>query len=196
VTPESERYYVDSVSNRGSLKLAVFVNLVAGIWMKELTGTKLSGPALNKGYQTRQGKQAKGMTKQEYMDCVREARDHFQASSSAFRRLGSNIYLVHDKCRTHPSQPIPGVAWTPVAHPPHSPDLMPLDYGIFGAAKLELDRRATRAMPWEEKAALFKKILQEAPLEATIKAFRSRLMACIDAGGKHFKPPRGRAQSR
>lgn len=196
MTPEAARYYVGSASNRGSVKLAVFVNLVAGIWTVELTGTKLSGPVLNKGYQTQQGKQAKSMTKHEYSDCVRAAQDHFQASSAAFRRLKGPIYLVHDKSRTHPSQPIPEVTWKPVAHPPHSPDLMPLDYGIFGAAKLELDRRATRAMPWEEKAALFMQVLQEAPVEATIKAFRSRLQACIDAGGKHFKPPRGGGQSR
>jgi hypothetical protein len=37
---------------------------------------------------------------------------------------------------------------------------------------------------------------QEATVEATIKAFQSRLKACVDAGDKHFKPPRVGAQIR
>jgi hypothetical protein len=45
-------------------------------------------------------------------------------------------------------------------------------------------------MPWEEKAALFRKALQAGPVEATIKAFQSRLTACIDVAGQRFKLPR------
>jgi hypothetical protein len=58
-------------------------------------------------------------------------------------------------------------------------------------------------MPWEEKAALFQKILQEAPVEATIKAYLSssgfwQLLAlpqskAIDAclGGRGWLDPAG-----
>ena len=145
------------------------------------------------GYKTLDGKAAKGMTKAEYMDCMRAACDHFQQHSSAFRRLGGNIYLVHDKSTCHPTQPIPGLSWRPVAHPPHSPDLMPLDYGIFGAAKQELDRKAPRGMPWADKVRLFKEILDKAPVKATISAYQSRLKACFEAGGKHFRAPRKNA---
>lgn len=49
---------------------------------------------------------------------------------------------------------------------------------------------ATRTMPWEDKAMLSRKALQAGPEEATIKAFQSILMGCIDAGGHRLKPPR------
>jgi hypothetical protein len=55
---------------------------------------------------------------------------------------------------------------------------------------------ATRIMPWEEKAVLSRKALQASPVEATIKAFQSRLTACIDVGGQRFKLPRRWAQGR
>jgi hypothetical protein len=45
-------------------------------------------------------------------------------------------------------------------------------------------------MPWEAEAMLSRKALQAGPVEATIKAFQSRLTACIDVGGQRFKPPR------
>jgi len=67
---------------------------------------------------------------------------------------------------------------------------MPLDYGIFGTAKQELDRRALSNMPWVEKAQLYKDILLEGPMAATIKAYQSRLKACINVGGKHVRMSR------
>ena len=66
---------------------------------------------------------------------------------------------------------------------------MALDDGAIGPAELELDRMATCAMPCEEKAVLFRKVPQDAPVEATITAFRSRRKACIDVGGKRVSPP-------
>jgi hypothetical protein len=163
------------------------------MWWRELTGTKVGGPALNLGYKVN-GKDAKMVTKPEYMDCVRGAVQHFTENSLAFRRLKGPIYLVHDRSTTHPSHPIPGCPWVVVSHPPHSPDLMPLDYGIFGTAKQELDRRATRAMPWADKVQLYKDILMAGPVQATIKAYESRLKACIAAGGKQCKMSRKKAQ--
>lgn len=190
LTNEPQRFYVDSAASRGTLKLAVFINVVGGMWFKELTGTKVGGDTLKMGYLNTEGGEAKGLTKNEYMECVRAAEKHFLDTSPAFRRIKGNIYLVHDRSSTHPSKPIPGVSWTPVAHPPHSPDLMPLDYGIFGTAKQELDRSSTRAMPWADKVQLYKDILMAGPVTATINSYQARLQACIDAGGKHFRMSR------
>ena len=161
------------------------------MWFKELTDTKVGGQALKLGYKNKlKGTDAKGLTKDEYMDCVRAAEKHFKDTSPAFRRLKGPIYLVHDKSTTHPSKPIPGVSWTILSHPPHSPDLMPLDYGIFGTAKRELDSKITRDMPWADKVKLYKDILMAGPVAATINSYESRMNACINAGGKHFKMPR------
>jgi hypothetical protein len=103
---------------------------------------------------------------------------------------------VHGAWQVHGPPLIPGGSRGTGAHPPQCPDLTPLGYGTCGTARLELDRMAMGTMPWEEKAALFRKALQAGPVEATIKAFQSRLMACIDVGGHRFKPPRRWAQGR
>jgi hypothetical protein len=73
---------------------------------------------------------------------------------------------------------------------------MTLMEGAFGIAKLELHRMATSAMSWEEEAMLFRKVPQEAPLEATIKAIQSRLTVRIGVGGWRCTPPRRMAQGR
>jgi len=91
------------------------------------------------------------------------------------------IFLVHDRSTTHPSQPIPGCSWIVVSHPPHSCNLMPLYYGIFGTSKQELDRWASHVMPWADKVQLYKDILKAGPVEATIRAYESRLKACVAA---------------
>jgi hypothetical protein len=70
------------------------------------------------------------------------------------------MYLVHDRSGAHPSQQIPGLTWKVVMHPPHSPDMMPLDYGIFGAAKGDLDRKVQPTWKWVDRVNEFKRILQ------------------------------------
>jgi hypothetical protein len=67
---------------------------------------------------------------------------------------------------------------------------MPLEYVTFGTAKQELDGRTPSVMPWVEKAQMYKDILLEGPMAATIKAYQSRLKACINVGGKHVRMSR------
>lgn len=190
VTPMAERFYVDSKDGRGSLKLAVFINLVGGVYIKELSGTKYLGYKARESYMTKQGKPAKGLTQQEYKTCMKSAEDYYMEHSPAFKNLKGDKFLVHDRCGVHPKRQIPEVTWKVVAHPPHSPDLMPLDYGIFGMAKVALDKKVRRAQSWDEKVQIFKTILKEVEVKATIEAFRSRLLACIDSKGAHFRIPR------
>jgi hypothetical protein len=64
---------------------------------------------------------------------------------------------------------------------------MPLDYGIFGAAKAALDKAIRPHWKWVDKVNEFKRILQGMPVEATIKAFRQRMMECIESKGDHIK---------
>lgn len=72
--------------------------------------------------------------------------------------------------------------------PPNSPDLNPLDYGIWGILK---EKACSKPHPNVEslKRAL-KKAWKEIPLETLIKVvddFPKRLQACINANGGHFE---------
>ena len=163
------RFYVESSGSRRAVKLAVFINSRGGVFIQEVTGTKYDGCPPKKEYLTRQGKKAKGAVLEEYKDCVRAACAHYAAVVPALGRHADRMQLVHDKAKIHHTQPLPDAPWRPVAHPPCSPDMMPLDYGIFGTVKTRLQREVTRSATWEQKVQLFKKILSEAPFQRTIE---------------------------
>ena len=186
----AQRFYVDSREGRGSLKLAVFINILGGVFIKELNGTKYAGYEAEESYNTKQGKPAKGLTQAEYKACMKSAEEYFMEHCPAFKNLKGDKFLIHDRSGVHPKKQIPGVSWKVVAHPPHSPDLMPLDYGIFGMTKTALDNEVRRDQPWEEKVQIFKDILKKVDVKPTIEAFRSRMLACVDSKGSHFHIPR------
>lgn len=182
-------FHTDPEHRRG-LYLAVFINLVGCVYVREVSGTKYHGyvPHLNEEgepYKTKGGGDAHQMTQEEYIACVKEAHDHF-CQSSKFRRLGADILLVHDRGPCHPKGPIPGVHWRPVQLPPHSPDLDPLDYGIFGTTKTKLGTLMPYCPNWEKRVSEFQRLLREAPMQHTIEEFTMRLQACIAAKGLHL----------
>ena len=126
VTPPPQRFYVEGKGRR-SLKLAVFVNLIGGVFIKELSGTKYEGEDLKQRYKkgkhkTQQGQPAKAMTKKEFAFCVRAAHNHFN-NKPAFARL-DKIFLVQDGARVHGKKALHDAPWEPVTQPPHSPDMM------------------------------------------------------------------------
>ena len=181
------RFYVENSGNRRAVKLAVFINSRGGVFIQEVTGTKYDGFKAKKEYLTKTGKKAKGAVLEEYKDCVRAACAHYEARVPALRRHADRMLLVHDKSKIHHTQPLPGAPWQPVTHPPRSPDMMPLDYGIFGTVKLRLQREVSRSATWEDKVQLFKKILSEAPFQSTIEQFAPRMNDCIASEGWHFE---------
>jgi hypothetical protein len=73
-----------------------------------------------------------------------------------------------------------------VAMPPGSPDLMPLDYGIFGTCKLQLERSMAKTAAWEDRVAKFKELIAAAPVKPTIQQFGDRLKAVVRASGGHI----------
>jgi hypothetical protein len=85
-TPEPQRIFHSSAEDRGLLKLSVFINLVTGVQIPELTGTKVWGPPLNLGYKVA-GKGAKTLTKDQYMDSAWRAAQHCMEHGPAFRKL-------------------------------------------------------------------------------------------------------------
>ena len=184
VTPLPQRYHVGA-GQRHSLKLAVFINLHAGVFIKETTGSGYIGHEEGQAYQTKQGKEAQGMVEEEYKDCVKAAYAKF-SECPEFAAHGNDMLLVHDRSTSHPRQPIPGVPWALAEHPPRSPDMMPLDYSLFGTAKNKLMEATSLASSWEERVKLFLEILQQEPVAAMIREFPLRMKAAIASGGLHL----------
>jgi hypothetical protein len=83
------------------------------------------------------------MAGEEYSPFLKAAWEHFM-KQPGFRAHHRSALLVHDRSKAHGS--------TNVKHsleemnlackvlPPRSPDLMPLDYGVFGSVKQQLGR--------------------------------------------------------
>lgn len=77
-----------------------------------------------------------------------------------------------------------------VVGPVRSPDLSPLDYGVFGTAKNKLRRHMSdsgAAMPWAGQAAWLLKELHSTDTKPIIEALPDRLAACVSAGGGHIE---------
>ena len=72
--------------------------------------------------------------------------------------------------------------------PSHSPDLDPLDYGVFGPAQRKLDRAMERRrMSWDEQCSFLEQAIKEANVDAAIEDLPRRIKKCIAAKGWHFE---------
>ena len=137
VTPTPQRFHCDNAKGRGSLQLAVAVNSVGGVFIKETTGTSYPGYAAAWIYQTEDSKKkgvwkpATRMTGEEYLSFVEEALAFFQ-QQPGFPSKVSRAMLVHDKSKQHCSKTaVEGLQKLGLAVMARSPDVMPLDYGFF-----------------------------------------------------------------
>lgn len=74
--------------------------------------------------------------------------------------------------------------------PPRSPDLMPLDYAVFGCVKNALKRAGLRYEPWQVRAQKFEDLLGTFDASASIAGFKRRLQLCLAADGGHFSTRR------
>ena len=87
-------------------------------------------------------------------------------------KQGLFVILAQDGARVHHKKKIPGVPWTIITQPTYSPDLRPLDHGIYIVNKIRLRHAVYRSMTWEGKVAMFKQSLQEEPVGPTIYEFK------------------------
>lgn len=192
-----------STTSRNQVRAIVFINLQGGVFVKLLTGTKV--PHVNAAmqammptqpYTTQAGNSASAMTKQEYIDCCKAAVDSFvppvgspRQNSMAVERL----MLVQDRSTCHPRCAIEcrGGAMLPtMAAPVRSPDLMPLDFAVFGSVKEAVRRRIRHGMDWSEIAAMFVEELQLFKPAACILSYMRRLEKCEANGGGHVEQTR------
>ena len=135
-------------------------------------------------------KPATSMGGEEYLHFVKAAWEGFM-QQPAFRRIAKGAVLIHDKSRIHTSKAVQqGLADMGLAYmvqPPRSPDLMPLDYGVFGGMKSQLARAARRFKTWEETVQAFKGMLLAFDPRATIAQFKLRIDKVIEMKGKHIE---------
>lgn len=193
-----ERRHTDRVS-RNVINVAVAMNLVGGVYVQEVTGTCYPGCPKLKKYTGAKGQPMKSMGKEEYRDFLQAAWRHFNRHA-AFRRNSDKALLVHDRSRVHGSDLVQ--QWLQRASirsklaPPRSPDLMPLDYGLFGTVKQKLGLEQLPTGAWEQRAQRFLQLLREPPSDAIIGSFKKRLQACMKARGRHFEAVLRRGRGR
>ena len=162
---------------------------VGGTFQQEISGTDYPGCPATPVYQDQHGKQLVSMGSEEYCSFITAAMSYFSQNRN-FRRRRAGAMLMHDRSQVHQSafvrQQLLSMGLEVELLPPRSPDLMPLDYGIFGTSKLQLERHGGRAAPWGERVSMFKHVLQSASILPSIDQFQQRLQAVIVAGGKHI----------
>lgn len=196
LTPEPTVFYSDS-SKGHSLKLAVAIMLGYAPYVKILTGSKYDGCPPLKTYTKTAGDRDvvyTGMSSQEYIDFLVEALAHFEALRQGLMQSPS-LRIVHDRARPHTAKAT--TEWAArvgvqiLTLPPRSPDLDPLDYGVFGSfkAKLFSDARVGRKQPWDWNKMCRKAVkrMRKFCADEAIMQYPRRVRACIAENGCHIK---------
>ena len=176
-------------SSRRSLHLAVAINSLGGIYVHETTGTSYPGyvPPTEQ-YFTEAGTPAKKLVSSEYVDVVKGAISHF-SNNATFRSKRRRAILVHDRSPLHKSDTVlkslEEMRLQHILSPTRSPDLDPLDYGIFGWVRRKMEDYVNA--DWSDRVTAFKKFLMQAPVKKTIQQLPLRLKAGILCEGGHIE---------
>jgi hypothetical protein len=182
------RLHADKPKSR-SLVLAVAVCLAGGVYIKEMTSSSYDGMQPLKAYYNKRHQQLQRYGGEEYSDFLQEARAYFMRKGE-FRRQSQNALLFHDRSKAHTakvvSQTLEQMQLASRLLPPRSPDMMPLDYGIFSTSKARLAREREARASWTKRVMTFKDLIRRAPIEASIRQLVVRLRACINVGGQHI----------
>lgn len=197
-TETTERPFESSSANRKSIHVLVAIQLGKKPVVIPLTGSKYNGCPPLRTYTTKKGKASTAMGANEYIDVLNRAFTMLSTTPSTGQNIAprtrSSPYLVwHDHHRAHLSHDV--TSWltlhniTPVVLPPRSPDLDPLDYGVFGAAKRRhRDRRwGMQHMSFDDACTAFVEDLQRLDTDHVILSLLDRLQACVNAGGGHIE---------
>lgn len=188
ITTLPERPYA-AQPHRQILHVAVAVSLGGGAYAKPVSGTKWAGHPV-KQYENDRGRVTQQMGGEEYKEFLEEAWEFF-TQQPGFQRVKRRALLVHVRLPVHKSLQVQ--RWLEERQlqsklaPPRSPDLMPLDYGIFGTVKQQLGRELAVTASWCSRAERFMELLRKRPSSAVFTAFGKRLQACVQAAGGHFE---------
>jgi hypothetical protein len=187
-TPTPQQFHVEH-NQRKQLNLAVAICGSGGIFYDDITGSDYPGRPAQQPYIDSKGKELVKMGGEEYRDFLKAAYEHFKQKRRSRARSG-DLIIVHDRATPHGSHAVKEwleqLGKRASTLPPRSPDLMPLDYGIFGTVKQALARSTPLHAEWSQEVSNFKELLDEAPVEQTIGQFKLRLRAVIEAKGGHI----------
>ena len=120
------------------------------------------------------------------------AKDSHKMGLGRRRSPRNPVKLVHDRDSVHTSKDTKSFGLRHnivfIELPARSPDLDPLDYGVFGAVKREWQRKVSKErMSWERQCSLLIELLEGVDASVAIKAMPSRMQKCIAAEGAHFE---------
>lgn len=195
-----ERLHLGKES-KNSIIAIVFINWKHGMFVKLLTGSRVphADAAMQKMlptcvYTTKAGAPAQRMTGKEYEDSCTEAVQHFTVSARSEREraaMVNKLMLVHDRSTCHTRSEmdvcVPGATLTTVTAPPRSPDLMPLDFAVFGCVKRQVLNAMQHDWTWAKRAKHFVDTLQSFKPQACIESYPLRLQECYETGGQRVK---------
>lgn len=177
---------------RDNLNVAVAISQFGGAYVKETTGTRYPGCPALRTYKDVKGRRALHFSAFECRDFIKAALQHFKQQRE-FRAHLSDVMLVFDRHNVHRSTVVTswlqkqGISY--MLAPPRSPDLMPLDYAVFGAAKLSLSKQLPATGAWSDRAHKFLELLRHRPSAAVFDAFKKRLVMCIKEHGGMIEQP-------
>jgi hypothetical protein len=190
-TPPPQRPFVGGARHRRVLKLLVAIRSGYAPVVLPLTGTKYKGCPDLLAYKNKHGKALTKLGGLEYRDCL-EAITRAEPIQPRRARTAPIPLVFHDHERAHTSNVVQD--WLEeqgikvLLCPVRSPDLDPLDYGVFGLAKQRQRRRVhAGGVGWHDACAAMVADLKAMDVEATIRQFPKRLEACIKAGGGYFE---------
>lgn len=182
-------------AQRGSCKLAVaLLPGVNEVVVKSVTGSSsTSGHAPTTRFSTKDGKVAVGFTSAEYIAFLREVLEKCQMRSRRRRHL----VLVQDRDPAHLTPEVASFLQSEgvdvMTLPPHSPDLDPLDYCVFGHTKTWLRKRVAEMeqskepLSFDQICGMFMTKLKSLDAEVQTAGFVSRMERVINAKGGHIE---------
>jgi hypothetical protein len=190
VTTKPQRPFTGSSKNRKSLKLLVAIQRGKAPIVIHLAGSTYEGCPPIAAFHCANGTAAgSGMSAEEYCAAVKAILRERKVRAAQ----QPSLVLWHDRDTAHRA-----LATTDLLNkrkvkamvlPPRSPDLDPLDYGVFGAAKRRLAVQRTRGrLAWDAACQLFVSDLRtKTNSDAAIDELPLRLQACLDVRGGHIE---------
>ena len=182
VTEVRQRAYIKK-GDRACMKIAVaLIPGVNRVVVKAVSGSSPnSGHEPSKKYRRTDGKIASGFTSSEYCDFLREV-----LAACPRRRP---MVLHHDRDITHHTSEVSALleeyGVTEIVMPPHSPDVDPLDYCVFGHTKAAL--RKIRQASFGARCDLFIRMLEDLDARVQTEGFKTRISMLIAAKGYHIE---------
>lgn len=188
-TPRHSKQFV-AKKDRRTFSVAVFVRLRHPTTVITVEGGGEEGS--NRERQG-QGTKAPQLTGARFVEMVRERLmlGRVGGARASSTRL-AHICLVVDKAAAHTSKLFKSFAEASgievIVLPTRSPDLDPLDYGVFGAVKQAWEKKVTAGrLGWDGQKQALLEVLSGWNADRAIMALPERLQKCIASRGGHFE---------